>query len=42
VAGVIHVSGIRKTYGKTVALNEVSFEVNDGEIAFARSHESRR
>jgi ABC-2 type transport system ATP-binding protein len=32
VAGVIQVSGIRKTYGKTVAIDEVSFEVNDGEI----------
>jgi ABC-2 type transport system ATP-binding protein len=29
---VIHVSGIRKTYGATVAVDEVSFEVNDGEI----------
>jgi len=29
---VIQVSGIRKTYGKTVAVHEVSFEVNDGEI----------
>jgi len=29
---VIHVSGIRKTYGRTVAVDEVSFEVNDGEI----------
>ena len=29
---VIQVSGIRKTYGKTVAVDEVSFEVNDGEI----------
>jgi ABC-type branched-subunit amino acid transport system ATPase component len=32
VAGVIQVSGIRKTYGRTVAIDEVSFEVNDGEI----------
>jgi ABC-2 type transport system ATP-binding protein len=32
VASVIQVSGIRKTYGKTVAIDEVSFEVNDGEI----------
>jgi ABC-2 type transport system ATP-binding protein len=32
MAGVIQVSGIRKTYGKTVAIDEVSFEVNDGEI----------
>jgi ABC-2 type transport system ATP-binding protein len=29
---VIQVSGIRKTYGRTVAIDEVSFEVNDGEI----------
>src|ERR1700732_5242606 len=29
---VIQVSGIRKTYGATVAVDEVSFEVNDGEI----------
>jgi ABC-2 type transport system ATP-binding protein len=29
---VIQVSGIRKTYGKTVAVDEVSFEVADGEI----------
>ena len=29
---VIHVSGIRKTYGKTVAVDEVSFDVSDGEI----------
>jgi ABC-2 type transport system ATP-binding protein len=29
---VIRVSGIRKTYGRTVAVDEVSFEVNDGEI----------
>ena len=29
---VIQVSAIRKTYGKTVAVDEVSFEVNDGEI----------
>ena len=29
---VIQVSGIRKTYGKTVAVDEVSFEVHDGEI----------
>ena len=27
---VIQVSGIRKTYGKTVAVDEVSFEVHDG------------
>jgi ABC-2 type transport system ATP-binding protein len=29
---VIQVSGVRKTYGQTVAVDEVSFEVNDGEI----------
>src|SRR5215475_2198813 len=29
---VIQVSGIRKTYGTTVAVDEVSFEVNEGEI----------
>jgi len=29
---VIEVSGVRKTYGPTVAVDEVSFEVNDGEI----------
>jgi ABC-2 type transport system ATP-binding protein len=29
---VIQVSGIRKTYGAIVAVDEVSFEVNDGEI----------
>jgi ABC-2 type transport system ATP-binding protein len=29
---VIQVSGIRKTYGRTVAVDEVSFDVNDGEI----------
>src|SRR5256714_2764316 len=29
---VIQVSGVRKTYGKTVAVDEVSFEVNHGEI----------
>jgi len=29
---VIQVSGVRKTYGKTVAVDEVSFEVNDNEI----------
>src|SRR6202050_2554090 len=29
---VIQVSGIRKTYGATVAVSEVSFEVNEGEI----------
>jgi ABC-2 type transport system ATP-binding protein len=29
---VIHVSGFRKTYGSTVAVDDVSFEVKDGEI----------
>jgi len=29
---VIQVSGVRKTYGPTVAVDEVSFEVNQGEI----------
>ena len=29
---VIQVSGVRKTYGPTVAVDDVSFEVNDGEI----------
>jgi ABC-2 type transport system ATP-binding protein len=29
---VIQVSGVRKTYGKTVAVDEVTFDVNDGEI----------
>src|SRR6202043_3479408 len=29
---VIQVSAIRKTYGSTVAVDEISFEVNDGEI----------
>src|SRR2546426_2901400 len=29
---VIHVSGIRKTYGRTVAVDEVSFDVAEGEI----------
>ena len=29
---VIRVSGVRKTYGSTVAVDEVSFEVKDGEI----------
>jgi ABC-2 type transport system ATP-binding protein len=29
---VIQVSGVRKTYGSTVAVDEVSFEVFDGEI----------
>jgi len=29
---VIQVSGVRKTYGQTVAVHEVSFEVNEGKI----------
>ena len=29
---VIEVSGVRKTYGKTVAVDEASFEVHQGEI----------
>jgi ABC-2 type transport system ATP-binding protein len=29
---VIQVAGIRKSYGKTVAVDDVSFEVSDGEI----------
>jgi ABC-2 type transport system ATP-binding protein len=29
---VIQVSGVRKTYGRTVAVDDVSFEVNEGEI----------
>jgi ABC-2 type transport system ATP-binding protein len=29
---VIQVSGIRKTYGATVAVSDISFEVNEGEI----------
>lgn len=29
---VIEVSGVRKTYGATIAVDEVSFTVNDGEI----------
>jgi ABC-2 type transport system ATP-binding protein len=29
---VIQVSGLRKTYGRTMAVDEVSFEVRDGEI----------
>jgi ABC-2 type transport system ATP-binding protein len=32
VRPVIQVCGVRKTYGPTVAVDEVSFEVNDGEI----------
>ena len=29
---VIQVAGVRKTYGSTVAVDEVSFQVNEGEI----------
>jgi ABC-2 type transport system ATP-binding protein len=29
---VVHASSIRKTYGRTVAVDEVSFDVNEGEI----------
>jgi ABC-2 type transport system ATP-binding protein len=29
---VIEVQGVRKTYGPTVAVDEVSFHVADGEI----------
>src|SRR5580765_6405036 len=29
---VIQVSGIRKTYGATVAISDVSFEISEGEI----------
>src|SRR5436305_3852482 len=29
---VIQVSGLRKTYGSTVAVSDVSFEVNQGEV----------
>jgi ABC-2 type transport system ATP-binding protein len=29
---VISVSGVRKTYGRTIAVDEVSFDVHDGEI----------
>jgi ABC-2 type transport system ATP-binding protein len=32
MSAVIQVSGIRKTYGSTVAVAEASFEVNEGEI----------
>jgi ABC-2 type transport system ATP-binding protein len=31
-APVISVAGVRKTYGRTVAVDEVSFDVRDGEI----------
>ena len=29
---VVQVTGVRKTYGSTVAVDEVSFDVHDGEI----------
>src|SRR5246127_4197691 len=29
---IIQVSGVRKSYGATVAVHEVTFEVNEGEI----------
>jgi ABC-2 type transport system ATP-binding protein len=32
VRSIIQVSGIRKTYGRTVAVDEVSFDVSEGEI----------
>jgi ABC-2 type transport system ATP-binding protein len=32
VTPIISVSGIRKTYGKTIAVDDVSFEVEEGEI----------
>src|SRR4051812_13460471 len=32
VGPVIQVAGFRKTYGRTVAVDDVSFEVRDGEI----------
>jgi ABC-2 type transport system ATP-binding protein len=32
VSNVIHVSNIRKTYGRMVAVDDVSFDVQDGEI----------
>ena len=32
MGSVIQVSAIRKTYGSTVAVDDISFEVNDGEI----------
>jgi len=32
VGNVIHVSNIRKTYGRMVAVDDVSFDVQDGEI----------
>jgi len=38
---VIEVSGVRKTYGATVAVAEASFEVREGEIS-ALSVQRRR
>ena len=32
MTAVVRASGVRKTYGRTVAVDEVSFEVRDGEI----------
>jgi len=32
VTPIIHVSGIRKAYGKTIAVDDVSFDVEEGEI----------
>jgi ABC-2 type transport system ATP-binding protein len=32
VPPIVHVAGIRKTYGKTVAVDDVSFDVEEGEI----------
>ncbi|MFZ2096849.1 MAG: ABC transporter ATP-binding protein [Anaerolineales bacterium] len=29
---IVHVEGLRKTYGTTIAVDDVSFEVHDGEI----------
>src|SRR5947207_14586663 len=29
---IVHVSGIRKTYGRTVAVADVSFDTHEGEI----------
>jgi ABC-2 type transport system ATP-binding protein len=31
-SAVVHVSGIRKTYGETVAVDDVSFDIHQGEI----------
>ena len=32
MSNIVHVEGLRKTYGETVAVEEVSFEVHEGEI----------